>query len=489
MINRVKRIVLDNKILLIINFLILCFICGYELKQYQGININIFSYIVIILTNHYYILYCMLPIILIIITKYIKNISSIEIIRYKNFFQQISKSVKIFIIFLFIYSLSHLILISTIGFNVFKLSSNQVIINQTMYDELISVLNKYIYFFNGNMVFAIILIVVYMVFGFTVLISLLSYINYKYGYKKTILFMILIYIFTFIGFKTEIKNILPIMCFNNFILLHHILFVDNVINFIFVVLIGVIIILFCLGKINIKNNFDNIIVTKKEILLTLIVPISIILLEVSKNVFISKVDFKNVVAYIFVGSSENFPSFVSWLSLLILYLTPLFFISISDSRLKQYGQFPFLIRFKNKADFLYRVENKYLKYILLYVLVIIVFSNLFFNLPFFKTSDNLFYFKISNTVLNLYFLIFTVYLLFDYVLFSIINKYFNNIFSILFIIFYKFILFLFPQFNFIYLNFGILNLYSNDHLLILKIIILAIIIILYFIRRFKNVNN
>lgn len=68
-----------------------------------------------------------------------------------------------------------------------------------------------------------------------------------------IIVSVLIYILTFIGFKTEIKSLLPILCFNNYILLHHGLFVNGVLKFALVLMTGLIILLFSTGQRVVKS--------------------------------------------------------------------------------------------------------------------------------------------------------------------------------------------------------------------------------------------
>lgn len=494
----ISKIFIENKILLFINFCVLCFICGFELKKYQLIGMSVWEYIIMILTNHYYILYCVLPILLILISKYIKGIQDIEKIRYRNLFHQTRQSTKRFAYWIFLYSISHLIIIFIIGFTKLSVSFKNEIINLTIHDELVLLLNEYTSFF-GNPILAIISIVGYMLFGFTVLVSLLSYINQRYSYKRMIFISIIVYILTFIGFKTEVKTLFPLICFNNYILLHHALFVNYGIKFILIVLTELLILFLCQGKRGmVGGSFDKFVLTRKETFISMMIPMLIIMVELFRCIIMTGFSLKNVIINVLVGTSIQTSSFISWLGLTIIYMTPLFFVGVSDSRFNKYAQLPLLIRFKNKLDFRYMMEKRYIKYIFSYVLMIVVIGNLLLGLSS-GTIDNLFEMfgvELSIKMLNIFFLVFITYLLFDYTLFRILSVYLGNVFSIVLLLLYKFSCFLLPDLNLLYTNFGIINLYENignKVELEFKILFVLTIVILYFIstyvRRSRYANN
>lgn len=492
------KLFVENRALLVVNFCILCFICGDELNKYRGSSITALGYILGILTNHYYILYCMLPIVLIVIAKHIKSIPEIEIIRYKNSFCHIRQSASKFAIWIAIYLIMHLAIASIIGFFSFNSLSNQDLIELSIYDELVILLNKYVSFF-GNTVAALISIVIYMTFGFTVLIFLLSYINHKFGHRKMIFAAFIIYLLTFAGFKTDLKTIIPVICFNNYILLHHALFVNGVLQFSLILFSGVLIILFSLGKrIRIKRFcFDEFILTKKEVIVALSIPIIAILFGLLRNSIDVDFSTKNVITTVMLGTSVQSSSFISWLSMLILYMVPLFFVGISSSRLNQYGQSPLLIRFKNKADLAVKSEKRYIKFMLLYISVLAALGNILILIPLITANGNdqmleVFGIGFTNRIFNLFLLIFSVYLLFDFALFRSLSKHLGDIVTAMLILLGKFVFFLLPKANYFMFNFGIINLYENMdnlHELMLKVLILAVLILLYFSTVFWRLHN
>lgn len=502
MLRKCKRVFIENKILLLINFSLLCYICGSTLQEYRRVDMGIWTYMLSILTNHYFILYCVFPVLLIIIARYIRNIDDIEIIRYNSAFTQIKSSTMSFVKWLILFMTIQLAIIFTIGIRTFALSINSQSIKAEVYDELIEILNTYIDYFS-NSLFAVLLNMGYFLFGFTVLIALLSYINYRYNYRNVILSSVLIYILTFIGFKTELKTIAPIVCFDNFILLHHGLFVNGTIKFLLTVLFGLLLILFCFGKMFKTNNygFKDFIISKREKLISFIIVLIVFLLELLRTIGGANFNFKDVIVTTLFGVNRNYSSFIPWLRLVILYLTPLFFIGIAESRMKMYGQAPILLRYKSMLNFECKLIKEYMTYILLYSLFAYAIGCFLYfmggiNVHVEEYLINEFNIKFTFGIMSMYFIIFFLYLRFDFVIFKILCKFINAIGSILSIIFLKFIFFILPTINLLDLNFGMSNLFdgiNNKYELAIKLLIISVLNAMYFIfismRRIKYGNN
>lgn len=497
-----KKIFVENSMLLLINFGVLCFLCGSILREYREMDMGVWGYVLSTLSNHYYILYCVFPILLIITARHIRNASDIERIRYRNSFQQIKMSTKSFIEWLALYMLAHLLVAFVIGIRTFGLSVHLKNIETAGYDELVLILNMYSKYFH-NLVFAVLANVGYFLFGFAMLVALLSYVNYKYKYRNMLILSVFIYIFTFIGFKTDLKMIVPIICFDNFILLHHGLFVNGTAKFLLTVLFAVLVIQFCFGK---RFKFDDyglehFIISKKEKILSCIIVFILFLLELFRTIGDQDFNFKDVIITGLFGTNENYVSFVPWLRLTILYLTPLFFIGVSDSRMKKYGQAPILIRFKNKLEFECKLINEYIKYICLYTGFVYVIGNVLYFLGNFGTHDEMYLIRAFNVhftygILNMYFVIFLVNLMFDFFIFKIIAEFTHAIASVLVVLFCKFIFFMVPIANIFDLNFGMVNLFDglkNKYELGIKIFTVAIVSVIYFIvintRRLKHGNH
>jgi len=82
--SKVINLFLANKALLALNFCVLCFVAGSARATAITYHLGLFDYALLVLVDHYYVLYCLLPIMLVIITKHLRSLSDIEKIRYRN---------------------------------------------------------------------------------------------------------------------------------------------------------------------------------------------------------------------------------------------------------------------------------------------------------------------------------------------------------------------------------------------------------------------
>lgn len=191
------------------------------------------------LTDHYYVLYCMIISLIVIISKDIKDINYTQQLRYKNIFAYNLSRIR--------YFLAHILILLLIDALNFKNTTSISPIRLEGYNEIVDLYNRYINIFD-NIILANFAVIIYFIFGFTVLYALLTRINQNKGYKNTIVSAIIIYILTYIGFKTDLKTKLPVLFLNNYILLHHGLIVNGLFKFILAIAIGILIILFSVVK-------------------------------------------------------------------------------------------------------------------------------------------------------------------------------------------------------------------------------------------------
>ena len=462
--------VTQNRILLLADFCVLSYVCGTKLAEFRGAGIDAFGFALGCMIDQYYILYGMLPVVFLLITRYIKNTRDIEVIRYRNIYRHIRQATKQFASWIAAYLLAHLILILTVGLICFPVSTDRKIVELTLRVDLITLLNAYVSVF-GSATLAALAETGYMLFGVTVLISLLLYLNHRLGYRKMMFAATAIYLLTFVGFKMDLGTIIPVVYFNKYIILHHALFnADGVrlARFTLLFLCGVLILLLCFGvrPWGKRTTVDVFFITKKETAIAAAVPAVFVLLQLLRSFSAAGFSLKNALASAFFGTSGQSSNFTSWLGLTILYLTPVFLVGISDSRLKQYGQIPLLTRYRNRLDFERNVEKRYLKLLLKYLLAMAIIGNALLLIPSASAEESDFLLelygrKLSHGLLNLYFAAFGVYLLFDYVLFRSLGSYTGTIAALVFVLAGKFALFLLPAINKPLFTFGLSNLYEN----------------------------
>lgn len=497
---KISSLFLENRGILVINFFVLCYICGVELEQAKTYNIGIWGYIIMILSNHYYILYCLLPIMFIILTKYLRKIRSVELVRYRNRYEQSRKMVADFICWLVSYFTIKVCVIVAIGVRTFGLSVFPEIVDVSGYDELIIIYNSYISTFHNGII-AVIAIVAYYILGFIFLLSFLGYVNNRYGYKRVLVFCLFIYLFAIIGFRTELKSAVPFVCFNNYILLHHGLFVNGTVKFLFLIVFSVATIILSLGikKRRGPGETSDFVITREEKNITVSLIAFMVVTEMFSGYINQEFNLRDVMLKLMFGAKAS--GFFSWLTLTIIYLIPIFFVGISDQRIKKYGQCPTVIRFKNIKSFECNVLVRDLQYTFVYVMIIwglgcatyFLGEPSLINIEFFLENYGVRY---NLNIWNLYIIFFHTNLLSDFIIFKQVSKLTNEIPAMVVLLIGKYVFFLVPEVNVFNMNFGIINLfeYLNKETAIygwqlVLFVVVVIYVLTMLIRRMRYGNN
>ncbi|MBM0046200.1 hypothetical protein JNO63_03745 [Anaerococcus sp. mt242] len=493
----------ENYLILLLDFIVLCFIAGSNISTYQQYHISMWDFILLNLSDHYYVLYCMIISILVIISRDIKDINYAEQVRYKNIFSYNLSKIRYFLVFISLYLLAHILILLVIGalnFNT-KASLSPIVVEG--YSEIAELYNSYINIFD-NIIFSVIIASIYYIFGFTVLYALLTKVNQSRGYKNTIIAAIIIYILTYIGFKTGLKTKIPILFFNNYILLHHGLMVNGLFKFILVIVTGILLIfstvvrLRPLAKTN--KSFKELIINRKDISISFIVLLAIYLLNYIKN--IGNIDFsiRDLALLTMFGSSTSENSFISWLSLTIINTSPIFILGISKSRFRNYFNEPLLIRFKNKENFKYNIRKIHFSYIVFYIAIVILINYACFfvgqssklNTSFLREMYGMVF---DIGILSKYNLGFAINLLFCFGVFYILSSLIGEIFSMVIILLSKFIFFFLASYDLFKFNYGIVNLLEEGginwviYIELLAVLLYLALAILKRNRGYKYGNN
>lgn len=458
----------ENRRILLLDFCVLCFLCGSELSKTEDYGFGVWGYIISVLTNHYYTLYCLVPVLFIVLARGIRQISDIEIIRYGNRFRQNRRNTAILSLWLLTLFILKVAVVFLIGIKTFGLSVRlQPIPMENFYSELLEIYNAYVAFFD-NPVIAIAAIAGYFIFGFTLLQAVMGYINIRYSYEKLMTAGAGIYVLMIIGFKTQLKTLVPMLCFNNYILLHHGLFVNGTVRFIVTLAVGTAALLFCLGvRIRIKSvQMGGFIITGKERLITIAVVGLLLAGELMRGMSASNFNVRDVMFSFLFGSGESMPSFMGWLKLAIVYLLPVFMIGISDQRIRQYSHAPMLIRFQSKNHFEVWVLWKNLSYIFLYGLGIWAIGCMTYYLggPNSELEDLLqdtFGVGYSAGIWHIFMAVFFVHLLFDLTVFKVLSKVCSGVISMIVLIAGKYFFYMMPSADLLDINFGLIDLYGN----------------------------
>lgn len=487
----IKRIFYNNRSLLTLNFAVLCFICGVELETAQQLGLHVDGYVILVLTNHYQVLYFILPILLIIIAKYSKNIRLIEKIRYRSTPNLIKYKRLEFVCWLLAYFVLQLLIIFLIGMSKLDFSFQSTPIQFAGYNEILSLVNAYLKFFD-NSILAILAIIMYFIFGFSVLVSLLLVIGQKFGYQRMIVTALIVYVLTFIGFKTELKTRLPILFFNNYILLHHALFVNGGLKFIFVILVGLLILGMSYFR-KMKQHhlaFNDLVVSRREKYLSFTFLSTIFVLQVLTTATAENINFREIILTIFYGTNPQDYYFIGWLRLFLIYFIPIFIVGISESRLKKYGQETIMIRFQNYDTFQQSWLKSEISYLLKYMVLVVMISYASFLLGSTITDG---YHELTMVLgsnfnmelLNRYVIGYVITLSFDFVVFKMISQLSNEVVAMLILVLTSFLAFWLPDLAFLNLNFGIANL-AQKSILTVGFYFKLLVIVFFGLRSFKK---
>lgn len=236
--DRFYQMFYSHRRLILISYALILFISIQDKSSYGIYDINIFDYMILMYADHYNIMFFILPLIFLIITREIREIKNIELIRYKNAYEFCFKQIKKFAGFTLIYVSGLNLIRFIVGLGRFPI---RTIINSVDYNdyfnEVMEMFNLYANNFNNGLV-VIILITIYLVWGLIFLYSLLTMINQKYSYKTMVLFAVGIFIIAYIGFKKQINVMTQIVSLSNYLLLHQGLFRNNRLVFTLLVMIA-----------------------------------------------------------------------------------------------------------------------------------------------------------------------------------------------------------------------------------------------------------
>lgn len=491
--NKITRITSDNRFLLLVNLFILCFVCGTTRAPAMNLGLGLFDYALVVFVDHYYVLYCMLPILLIVITRYLRGISEVEQIRYQSNKAVIKTELISFVSWFGLYILFSLIVVLSVGLTAFEPKLTAANYEIDPYHETLLLLNAYRSLSNFPIV-SIFTAMLFYCFGFAVLVSLLALIKARKGIKNMISISILVLVLTFIGFHTQLNQLIPPLFFNNYLILHHGLFLNGHVSFFLILVVGTAIILYALGYrppvIETGSLLDELTITKKSKLISFLLPVGLMAIEFFQLVYEKNPNLRDLAIRLLLGSSRNFPSFIGWLKLSLIYLLPLFFIGISISKITRYQELPIFIRYRSFGNLRWEILKRYGRYLLFYGAVISIILLIFFltgndsSILSVQLIENL-GIALTPTIFLLYLFCFLGRMLSSLVLFLVISEIANETAAFVIILILSFVAFIAPNLVILNIHPGILSFLENlsegrMRFLVVKASISAMIPALYF---------
>lgn len=377
-----KNLIKDNIVAFIcdkrkmIIFIIFAWFCGDELKLATSVNMSVFEYILLVMGNHYYIIYFLLIAYLFFIFDQMKIANDCVIIRMKLIKNK-------YLVQLFSVSMQTLILVSMhiavafiIGITRLEIINRfQTEVVEGYYNDTLGVVYGYQSYFS-NPVFAAAAMGMYMTIGLT-LAGMVVYVSNEIKGKKAALGTVGILLFgTMLGFKLHISGISEIFFANNYFILHHILFANGV-KWILVNSAIILFLVFGMYKlvkyrtgnhVSKKNYASQMLVlayTKSTVFLMAYILLNCISMYLRNKKFCL---FDGIIINL-IGFSADTLSFVELSKYVMFFAVPLFFIGEFLESEKRMCNDQVKIRYRNKSEWNKLVNYNINKCVYIYIVI------------------------------------------------------------------------------------------------------------------------
>lgn len=340
------KIYQTNKILLLLLFLTYSFFVGREVVIAKSLDVGIWEFLLITMTNQYYLIYGLLPIVLLIVSRYLNEPKDLIKIRLKHLYKYVRFEFIAIFISVGLLILLHAFYALSIGLFFFKIKTDFVAITDNNYYFLEEQQLLFSSLFPSALSASIVALI-YLVVGLSTIGLLLSWINVKFSTTYTIGAAIVIFVSTFVGFNTLWYERFPILFSNNYFMVNHLLSLENS--------LWIIAILAVIGLINMSGlisqnkksmlNVYRLFFPRKTILFTLCFIVIFYVLSFSRYIFTVELNSIEMIIGIHMGSSIDYPLIFSWIQLLVLYLFPLVIVGNILDKLRDYSYIQIIVRY------------------------------------------------------------------------------------------------------------------------------------------------
>ncbi len=217
-----------NNYSLLVLLCIYAFTCGQQLNVGVAAELSTWEFILLNITNHYYLIYGLFLYFIYWTFGNIRTRSNVEKIRYQSIkryykMQMTSAFVKICLVVL-----CHVIIAALIGMT--RLSVRNGFTGHLLaakYHDTLEYLLHFKDYFRTPME-ALAAVGIYLVLGLFVICNVMFYAYEWKGKMATVLAMVLVLVSVMIGFRTQMnESLLGFLCLNNYFVLHHVLFVGK----------------------------------------------------------------------------------------------------------------------------------------------------------------------------------------------------------------------------------------------------------------------
>lgn len=310
--------------------------CGVMLPTAYTFHLSMGEYILLIFSNQYYLIYCLIPLFLYFSLENIHRNKSLIKVRMKSVKREYLAFIYTQIIQIFIFlgiQLLITIVIACINFP-FELGYSVHPVLESYNDTIAFVyaFSKYI----NNPIIASVLALIYLSIGL-LFISILLYAAYEIKDKKGSILLVILLLFSVIfGFKTQIGGIWKILFLNNYLILHHVLF-SNPYLLLWTIPIMAISIYVCYKVIyrtrRIKENdgvkkYLHSMILPYEKIMFLFCVFYVVFEKISQFLNYHEVSFMDSILYDALGVSNSEFNLFSFIRYLIFFIIPIFLCGI-----------------------------------------------------------------------------------------------------------------------------------------------------------------
>lgn len=351
---------------------VVCLVFCISGRFIQGITFE--QHIISSISDHYYLTYFLLPVILLSIFPFINDDSEQVILRfgsYENYFKK--KWISLGILVLLIMLVQTLaILLSSVGL---EFGNTWNVLTGTEVSEMFSHLSEIF----SNPLSAFISYSLYEFFGIWFISGICMWITHFFKDKMSMKIIIGIYIFSALWIKVSILQSIPFTGFNHLIMLHHNLgslnrFILTIISSLVIFLIMIISIKFWWkGNIKLKrkygvaNFYFKELMIRKNILILCVIVFGILIYKGLANNFIKSS--QEWIYLLFSGHGIGYFQVLPFLEMMIVNIAPIYILGIFLERIIK-GQSAFVsIRTSGYKEIMNGILNASIKFILIYTML------------------------------------------------------------------------------------------------------------------------
>lgn len=383
LLSNIRRIIGSGK-LIVLDILVYSFICGTNLQLAKETGMTSFEYVLHCVTNHYFLLYFLLIVYLLLITQYLRQTQDIQIIRYESKKRWMQIESLSLLLFSLLFSGIHFIIPCVIGLLKLPFSSG-FLVNSKMnaWNEMLELLVEYRNWFSSPVI-ASICAVLFLAMGLWLISIILRKVLTEFGIISALILMGGIVINTTLGLKTDLDDFAFPLFINKYLILHHTLFSNGWIGVFLIICVPCL--LFAVFGINFHLNrrygktimvddqqhlsiaLINNLNMKKMIGVTfvycLVNAISLLFIEKAPGM-------PDFVLYMFVGGSEKSIALRDLLSYIFMMSVPVYFIAVYEETIRTYQSTPMLIRYEKKSHLEHAIWKIEIRFIFVYFLILL----------------------------------------------------------------------------------------------------------------------